>query len=212
MSPSRTLARILRLVPFGVVAIAVSTPSHARDVVGALGVYQIDAKSVRAITLPAPYKSILGITVGEDSIVSVARKLGDSEVLPVHKDPSRRLCFAVQTGVGRTSVVVFEAGPLGGFSQITGFIAYSKRPPEFAHFRCRELGKPAARAAGLALVGMKRADLIARIGAPTATQSNSILYLFEVARDPETLIQGMLEARLVNGRVDALAVSETVSK
>lgn len=71
--------------------------------------------------LPARNRTVLGLTLGKHSLGDVKARLGNAPVSKTRAAEGRpnTLCYASNKAADNT-VVVFEAGPLGGFEELTG--------------------------------------------------------------------------------------------
>lgn len=71
--------------------------------------------------LPARNRTVLGLTLGKHSLHDVKDKFGDAPVFKARDAEGRpnTLCYASDKATDNT-VIVFEAGPLGGFEELTG--------------------------------------------------------------------------------------------
>jgi len=77
------------------------------------------AKPVHGV-LPATLRTIFGVTVGTASLSDVEKRLGKAAIQRTGRsaDRSKSLCYKSALA-GDDTVVLFEAGPLGGFQDIT---------------------------------------------------------------------------------------------
>lgn len=70
--------------------------------------------------LPARNRTVLGLTLGKHSLGDVKAKLGNAPISKARDAEGRpkTLCY-VSSRAADNTVVVFEAGPLGGFEELT---------------------------------------------------------------------------------------------
>jgi hypothetical protein len=90
---------------------------EAKLIAGVPGV--IESKPAKG-TLPAKNRTVLGLTLGKHTLGDVKAKLGNAPVSKTRDAEGRpnTLCYAASKATDNT-VVVFEAGPLGGYEELT---------------------------------------------------------------------------------------------
>jgi hypothetical protein len=69
--------------------------------------------------LAAKNRTVLGITVGQHSLADVRRRLGDAKVVKMQAMDGRPDVVCYRSSKDDATVVMFEAGPLGGFKDVT---------------------------------------------------------------------------------------------
>lgn len=79
---------------------------------------QIESTPAKGV-LPARVRTLFGLTIGSASIAQVQEKLGAANVVKLGNIDGRPKAVCYRSASDDT-VVVFEAGPLGGFDQVTG--------------------------------------------------------------------------------------------
>jgi hypothetical protein len=111
---TKAMLLVLMLIP---VCLSAAT-AETRLIAGVPGV--IESKPAKGI-LPARNRTIMGLTVGKHSLADVKAKLGNAPVYKARDAEGRpnTICYSSAKRNDNT-VVVFEAGPLGGFEELTG--------------------------------------------------------------------------------------------
>jgi hypothetical protein len=151
---------------------------QGEDVRTARGLYRVDEAGIRSEPLAPDYLTILGITLGKDSLQDAQRILGDTPVtLGTHGE--RRLCYTVHTP-RQSSQLYLEAGPLGGFRDLTSFTLTFIDAGRQTAKHCRRIeveAETVAISAGLAL-GMPKSKIIELLGPPSGELKRSLLWFY----------------------------------
>lgn len=81
--------------------------------------------------LPPEVFSVGGVSLGTTTLAEVQERLGAAEIVRAsgHDEADVSVCYVLRAG-RKASYLVFESGPMGGFSRITGFRLSSTRPRE----------------------------------------------------------------------------------
>ena len=124
--------------------------------------------------------TLLGFSIGKTSLMQVSAALGKAEEMPRKEQDARRICYMSISGRVR---VIFEAGPMGGWQDITAFTISTGTADSDHLKRCVKTAKVSeniATASGLRL-GMSRKEIKKRFGDPA---SESIDHLRFVQHSP----------------------------
>jgi hypothetical protein len=117
----------------------------------------------------AAHLSVLGFTLGKSTLDDVTQKLGPSPVrrcLPGDSE-SKEVCY-VSSGYGPETVVVFEAGFSGGWSELDGYkiISGPIRPSCDQQCPAIAVGRRDIRSGGGLRLGLTRREVLTLLGTP----------------------------------------------
>lgn len=129
-------------------------------------------------TLPSSVRTIFGVTAGKHSLDDVIKKLGKSELTKLDRADGRPVvvCYRAED-IADDTLVLFEAGPLGGFRQVT---AISVGPAAvFGSIRAscspnKVIGRKTATAGGIAL-GSPVGKVAVALKAPLTTTKDGLV-------------------------------------
>jgi hypothetical protein len=116
---------------------------------------ECNKQSVRKLQLTQEDITILGLTIGRDSLKEVQAKLGPTKILPRNESSPETVCYVSPTD---GTVLSFGAGAMGGFVGVTEFALWS-REAKFPNVAAclpsklisRELSTPSGIKLGLSL-------------------------------------------------------------
>jgi hypothetical protein len=164
--------------------------------------------------LPKSYLSILGVSVGSDSLDSVEKRLGPGKRFRVGQDPVvlRDVCYTV-TAPNGPAVVAFESDAMGGWVDVTSAAvgtAESFGPYEAACRGSQITVGEGVSAGGLAL-GITRAEVKKLLSTvePMIETKTRIGYLFKDKGLLSGVMIGMVDDRAVWFRVYASEVDSS---
>jgi hypothetical protein len=127
--------------------------------------------------------TILGFTVGKHSLLDVQGILGETGLLPRKEHAPDKICYVSDDDLDGT-IVVFEAGPLGGWQYLTAFRVISNKT-DFEHVDlCRKstlVSKNIMTKSGIKL-GMSRKELNSILGEPSKEIDNNFFYIYYFQR------------------------------
>lgn len=105
-----------------------------REEIGPLNERPIRGSVARG-SLPSPHLSVVGVTVGVDELGDVMKRLGQSTVFKIRVAGRPDAVCYYSSDPTDDSVVVFEAGPMGGWHTLTGATVCSSRAiPRYRKF------------------------------------------------------------------------------
>jgi outer membrane protein assembly factor BamE (lipoprotein component of BamABCDE complex) len=127
--------------------------------------------------------TLLGLTLGMHTLKDVEVRLGSTQILSRKEHAPDQLCY-ISAEKGDETVIVFEAGPLGGWEILTAFRIISSKLSFKKTDQCREtsyISKRTQTKTGIR-VGITREQLIAILGSPSKVIGNNFFFLFSVQR------------------------------
>ncbi len=165
------------------------------------------------------HTTILGLSLGKASLADVQKKLGVATLQRIAEQQPYFLCYR-SSKIADNTVLIFEAGPLGGWEVITSFSVYSdiSARKDLMNLSCTQSPIVSSRITtdgGLSLALIEK-SLRALLGEPSAKSHGNILYVYEkVVLHPQTNKElsrdVMFEAVYVNGLMKSFTVSKTES-
>ncbi len=127
--------------------------------------------------------TLLEITIGKHTLDEVQARLGKAETLFRKEHAPKAICYlSRQDNVWNT--VVFEAGALGGWNTVSGFLFCDKNCEYDTREMCTEssaLKNTVQTKSGIRL-GMSFNELINIIGKPSKTLNNGVVYAYRGKR------------------------------
>lgn len=141
--------------------------------------YQFPAEKVHRKILEVEYLTVLGITIGKQTLGDVQRKLGPAVVLKRREQAAKRICY-VSSRNGDGTIVVFEAGAIGAWEEITAVTIFSRIAKFDERAKCTPsdaISKDTRTNDGLGL-GLDRKSITQKLGTPTAEKNNNVLYVY----------------------------------
>ncbi len=157
--------------------------ANAETYVTENGTYEFPAGKVHREILEDQHLTVLGVTVGKQTLNDVQRRLGSTVILPRREQAPKRICY-VSSRDDDGTIVVFEAGAIGGWEEITSVSIFSRKAKFVERPSCAASGiisKDVRTPRGLRLE-LDRRDLTKMLGAPTAERSNNVLYVYRKER------------------------------
>lgn len=120
--------------------------------------------------------TILDFSIGKSSLTQIVSILGKAPFLPMQEQGPNRICYASPSGKVR---LIFEAGPMGGWEEITSFTISSGVADSDYKEMCvttPKISEHIATASGLSL-SMSKEQIKERFGNPTSETSEKLRYV-----------------------------------
>lgn len=206
----------LVVVAFFVVMSYVACANEIK-VVTESSVYSVPAEKVRHERLPDTYLSLLGLTIGKNSLSDIQRELGSASVRQRGEQQPYQVCYR-STSASDGTILIFGAGPLGGWKEITAVSLLSGNEQTADREACvpsTRVSKKLSTEAGLSLL-LSQADLKARLGQPSKEENGKLIYLYETRETDsktksEWMINSTVEVIYHNGTMKRLSITKTES-
>jgi len=146
------------------------------------------SNNYRSEYLDKSHLTILGFTIGEDSLHNVMKKLGQTEIIKddyYHR--SEIICYSALDEDDSTKIM-FIKNPL---ADLLGFCLLSGKIDFIANLKCKKLNiinKNISTDSGLHL-GMLKNDLLSILGNPDKSTEHSLTYIYHIKEimDEETI-------------------------
>jgi hypothetical protein len=141
--------------------------------------YVVSAEKIHRGKLTDADVTLMGLTLGKHSLKDVQTRLGKAKILPAREHGPSRICYVSDRRSDGT-IVLFEAGPLGGWEYLTGFTIVGKETAFPDSKFCTESPQVQRGVATESGIGLEQdlAELRRILGEPTEQQSEKILYLY----------------------------------
>jgi hypothetical protein len=126
---------------------------------------------------PHSLASVLKIAIGEDTIETTRQKLGESKSVQISESAGSVLCYWTG-GPKDRAYLVFEFGPLGGFSSVTGY-RISRTVNKPIEPSCAPIHKAGPIEIGDGLhLGMTKAQFKKAVGGKACERPESVQFTF----------------------------------
>jgi hypothetical protein len=128
--------------------------------------------------------TIMGVAIGRDSMKDVQGRFGRTILLPRKEHAPDRVCYLYEQN-NASNVIVFEAGPLGGWNTITGFSLYDNSIGFQERDMCMDCSAwlTNVQTKGGIATGMHINDLTKIVGKPSRMSDNEVIYVYQGKRN-----------------------------
>lgn len=143
-------------------------------------------QGIRHEKLSNVHLTILGFTIGQHTLEDIQKVLGKAKFLTRREQAPKRICY-VSGEKQNDTIVIFEAGPIGGWEMLTAITIASGKVSFKERSSCTvasQVSTNVSTEGGLKL-GLDRAGLEAILGNPSRAHGSTLHYEFR-AREKMT--------------------------
>jgi hypothetical protein len=152
--------------------------------------FAVPQEKIRRGNPDTAHLTLLGFVIGESTVREVQDQFGSAEKLPRKEHAPERICYSSNNRKNET-ILIIEAGPLGGYNIITAFRILSNHAGLEESHRCKEIpniSRETGTNSGLR-IGLSERELEDLLGVPSKKIGNDWFYLFEAKeKDKEGLV------------------------
>jgi len=177
----------------------------------------------------SPHLTLMGFTLGKDTIADVQKELGRSTVgrCSNEQDASKEVCYA--SAAPPETRVYFEAGVSGGWTQLDGFRVVSGDRVSNCGLQCPATAtvRRDIQTGGGLKIGLIKGEVLSLLGSPAHLAGNKLTFEWQSRRRmtkgemqksgqhpvtyPYWNVVDTIEVKLIDGRVAEFEVTHSVT-